>query len=116
MPGTNCFDAVILGNVLCEVPAPAAVLAQVDRLLAPGGVVYFSEHVASPPGTLARRLQRAVQPWWGLVSDGCHCDRDTLATLAAVSGWDGVSWEYAAAPVLLGPFHVGLLYKTPARA
>ena len=90
-------------------------MRHVDRLLRPGGLVYFSEHVGFPRGSWRRALQDAAQPWWGLVSDGCHCNRDTLSTLAAVPGWHVTAWAYSpGGPPLLGPFLVGLAAKAPA--
>jgi len=80
------FDAVILGNVLCELPDPAAALAQCRRLLRPGGRVYFCEHVLDGDSPPRRALQRAINPWWRVVSDGCNCDRDSVARLREAFG------------------------------
>jgi SAM-dependent methyltransferase len=77
------FDFVILGNVLCEIPDHRAAIADVRRLLAPGGRVYFSEHVAAPRGSFTRRMQDAINPWWRTVSDGCNCNRETLQDISA---------------------------------
>ncbi len=80
------FDAVILGNVLCELPDPAAALAQCRRLLRPGGRVYFCEHVLDGESPLRRALQHAINPWWRVVSDGCNCNRDSVARLQEAFG------------------------------
>ena len=80
------FDAVILGNVLCELPDPATALAQCRRLLRPGGRVYFCEHVLDGESPLRRALQRAINPWWRVVSDGCNCNRDSVARLQEAFG------------------------------
>ena len=55
-------DAVISSLVLCSVTDPAQVLAEVRRVLRPGGRFVFVEHVAAPHGTVLRRLQRSVLP------------------------------------------------------
>ena len=74
-------DAVISSLVLCTVPDPAGVLAEVRRVLRPGGRFAFVEHVAAPPGTALRRLQRAVRGPWGWFFEGCSCERDLRAVI-----------------------------------
>ena len=49
--GAGYYDWIILGNVFCEVPEPAPVLQALDRLLKPGGMVFFSEHVRFGDGS-----------------------------------------------------------------
>jgi SAM-dependent methyltransferase len=87
------FDWVILGNVLCEVNDLESALASVHQLLKPGGHVYFSEHIASPSGTILRRFQNMYNPLWKQISGGCNCNRDTLHALEGMPNWDVVSWE-----------------------
>ena len=110
------FDLVILGNVLCEVPSQDAILAQVDALLKPGGRVFFCEHVAYPRGSWRRILQRAIAPWWARVSDGCHCDRDSLDAIKRQRGWDvmpNTTYELSGGLPWIGRFEIGLAVKRP---
>lgn len=58
------MDAVIGTLVLCSVSDQALALAEVRRVLKPGGKYFFLEHVAAPRGTSLRRWQRIVQPVW----------------------------------------------------
>ncbi|HYJ74029.1 MAG TPA: methyltransferase domain-containing protein [Kineosporiaceae bacterium] len=76
-------DAVISSLVLCTVPDPAAVVAEVRRVLRPGGRFAFVEHVAAAEGTLLRRLQRVVRRPWGWAFEGCSCERDLRAVVEA---------------------------------
>jgi SAM-dependent methyltransferase len=76
-------DAVVSSLVLCTVEDPAAVLAEVRRILRPGGRFVFLEHVAARPGTAVRRVQRAVARPWRWLFEGCHTGRDTLQTIRA---------------------------------
>lgn len=76
-------DAVISSLVLCTVPDPASVLAEVHRVLRPGGRYAFLEHVAAPAGTPLRRLQRAARRPWGWTFEGCSCERDLQAVVEA---------------------------------
>jgi SAM-dependent methyltransferase len=76
--GTDC---VISSLVLCTVADPAAVLAEVRRVLRPGGTYRFVEHVAAPAGSRTRALQRALRRPWGWTFEGCSCERDLTAVL-----------------------------------
>jgi ubiquinone/menaquinone biosynthesis C-methylase UbiE len=71
------LDVVVGTLVLCTVPDPQAVLAEVVRVLRPGGRFVYLEHVAAwdNPGRL--RWQRALEPAWRVVADGCHLTRPT---------------------------------------
>jgi len=85
-------DAVVATLVLCTVPDPRKVLAEIHRVLRPGGRLVFIEHVAAPAGTALRTLQRIVRRPWRWISEGCCVDRDTAATLAA-GGFDSLQLE-----------------------
>jgi SAM-dependent methyltransferase len=79
-------ETVISSLVLCTVSDPAAVLAEIRRILVPGGRFSFAEHVAAKPGTPTRWSQRILRRPWGWVFEGCSCERD-LATLIASAGF-----------------------------
>ncbi len=70
-------DAVLSTLVLCSVADPAAALAEIRRVLKPGGRFVFLEHVAAPAGTRTRRRQQLVRPLWRRLADGCTPDRET---------------------------------------
>ena len=76
------FETVVGTLVLCTIPDPAAALAEVARVLRPGGRLLFLEHVRSPEPRIARWQDRLMAPW-RLIGDGCHCNRDTLAAITA---------------------------------
>ncbi len=75
-------DVVICTLVLCTVEDQAAALAEVHRILRPGGRFVFIEHVRSGPGPI-RAVQRLLRRPWRYFFDGCCLDRDTAATIAA---------------------------------
>jgi len=76
-------DSVISSLVLCTVTDPAEVLAEIRRILRPGGTYRFVEHVAAPTGTPTRALQRALRRPWAWTFEGCSCERDLAAPLRA---------------------------------
>ncbi|HVE67427.1 MAG TPA: class I SAM-dependent methyltransferase [Solirubrobacteraceae bacterium] len=76
------FDTVAATLVLCTVDDPERTLAEVDRVLKPGGRFLFLEHVRSTDPRTARWQDRLHGPW-RFVGAGCHCNRDTPAALEA---------------------------------
>jgi SAM-dependent methyltransferase len=85
-------DSVISSLVLCTVANPADVLAEVRRILRPGGTFRFVEHVAARAGTPTRTLQRALRRPWAWAFEGCSCERD-LAGLLRSAGFARVDIE-----------------------
>jgi SAM-dependent methyltransferase len=71
------FDTAVSAFVLCTVADPAVALAELRRVLVPGGALLLLEHVHLPwePG---RTLQRAAAPVWAALAGGCRLDRDTM--------------------------------------
>jgi ubiquinone/menaquinone biosynthesis C-methylase UbiE len=78
----DSVDTVAFTLVLCTVPDPTAALAEASRVLRPGGRLLFVEHVRSRHPGLARWQDRLEKPW-RFLADGCHCNRDTVATIEA---------------------------------
>lgn len=76
------FDAGVFSLVLCSVQDPAAALAEIRRVLRPGGRMRYFEHVVASPETMHRRVQRFLDATiWPRVGGGCHTARDTLASI-----------------------------------
>jgi ubiquinone/menaquinone biosynthesis C-methylase UbiE len=78
----GAFDAAVLSLMLCSVADQRAALAEVRRVVRPGGQLRFVEHVrADTPGLL--RAQRVLDATvWPSLGGGCHTGRDTLAAIA----------------------------------
>lgn len=74
--GDHSVDTVISSLVLCSVQDPDAVLAEIRRVLRPGGTFRFVEHVAARSGSLTRVVQRALRRPWAWTFEGCSCERD----------------------------------------
>lgn len=80
----DSFDTAVAMLVLCTVPDPVASIAELARVLRPGGRLLFIEHVRSEDPGRARWQDRLEKPW-RFMADGCHCNRDTGTTLSASS-------------------------------
>jgi ubiquinone/menaquinone biosynthesis C-methylase UbiE len=70
------FDAAVAVLVLCSVPSQPAALAELHRVVRPGGELRFYEHVVGISKRLST-LQRTLAPGLAKVFGGCRADRDT---------------------------------------
>ncbi len=91
-------DAVVGTLVLCGVEDPGSAVAEARRVLKPGGTYFFVEHVAAPPRTLTRHVQRSVKAPHRWVTNGCEVDRDT-ETIIRKAGFASVSIDHRDAGV-----------------
>ena len=76
------FDAVVASLVLCSVDDQRTVLAEVRRVLRPGGHFLFLEHVAAASPRV-RAWQRRLSPVQRFFADGCELDHDTASPIRA---------------------------------
>jgi len=74
------FDTAAVTFVLCSVPDPSLALAEISRVLRPGGRLLFAEHVRSQDPAVAAKQDHA--PFLYKLM-GCHPNRATLDTIAA---------------------------------
>ncbi len=79
----GAFDAAVVSLVLCSVPDQGTALAELRRVLRPGGRLHFWEHVRADGGGLARVQPLLDRTVWPRVGGGCHTGRDTAAAIAA---------------------------------
>jgi ubiquinone/menaquinone biosynthesis C-methylase UbiE len=102
------FDTAVVTFVLCTVDDPEAALAEIRRVLKPGGRLLFMEHVRSHDERLALRQDR-VRPIYHALID-CNPNRDTLRAINS-SGFAPESvrhGEVPGAPAIERPMIVGV--------
>jgi SAM-dependent methyltransferase len=76
----GAMDAGVVAGLLCSVRDPTAALAELARVIRPGGELRFNEHVRSERPAL-RRAQDLADHVWPHLFGGCHPNRDTEAEI-----------------------------------
>lgn len=73
------FDTVVATGVFCSVDDPGRALAEVYRVLRPGGELRFNEHVRAR--SAGRRLMQRSLDWLHYTVFHCHIGRDTIRSM-----------------------------------
>ena len=91
-------DGALSTFTLCTIPDVEAALAELFRVLRPGGRFHLLEHGLSPDEKVAS-WQHRIEPAQKRLADGCHLTRDPLELVAA-AGFEIVGHDsrYAKGP------------------
>jgi SAM-dependent methyltransferase len=71
------FDSVLMTFSLCTIPNAQAALAEIHRVLKPGGQLVFCEHGQAPDETVVK-WQNRINPLWRRLLGGCNLNRPIL--------------------------------------
>lgn len=106
LPDVSC-DGALSTFTLCTVPDASLALAELRRVLRPGGEFHFLEHGAAPEPGVAT-WQRRLEPMQRRLAGGCHLTRDVVA-MVDEAGFEitAVDSRYARGPKPWTWFTVG---------
>jgi ubiquinone/menaquinone biosynthesis C-methylase UbiE len=80
------IDTVVSSWTLCSIPQVEAALAEIARVLRPGGRFWFVEHGLAPEPRVAQ-IQHALTPFWRRIAGSCHLNRP-IARLLQQAGFE----------------------------
>lgn len=100
------FDSVVCTWTLCSIPEPDKAIAEVHRLLKPGGRFFFIEHGLSKNNAI-QTWQNRLTPIQKVIADGCHLNRNIRQIVA--QKFSNVTVEEFYAPNL--PKVIGYMYQ-----
>lgn len=107
---TGSVDTVVTTWTLCSIADAPRALAELRRVLKPGGALLFVEHGRAPEPGVARWQDR-LDPLWHRVAGGCHLNRKMDALITD----NGFSIDTLVNTRLPGPRTHTFLYEGRAR-
>ncbi|MBI3709861.1 MAG: class I SAM-dependent methyltransferase [Proteobacteria bacterium] len=103
---SRSVDTVVTTWTLCTIPKALEALAEMRRVLRPGGQLLFVEHGLAPEAGV-RKWQDRLDPAWTRLTGGCHMNRP-IAALIESAGFRVGKMETGYAP---GPRVLAYLYE-----
>ena len=72
----NSLDHIVSTWTLCSIANLEQALAEICRVLKPGGALHLVEHVLNSDSRKIQYLQQALTPVQKRIADGCHLNRN----------------------------------------
>jgi ubiquinone/menaquinone biosynthesis C-methylase UbiE len=88
--GDASVDSVLSTWTLCTIPDAGRALAEIGRVLRPGGALHFLEHGLAPDAKVAC-LQQRLTPLQHRAFGGCHLNR-RIDQLVVAAGLELSRW------------------------
>lgn len=107
---SDTVDTVVITWSLCSIPDPGKALAEVRRVLKPGGDLIFAEHGLAPEPKV-NAWQNRLNPMWKAFAGGCNLNRP-IDRLISSAGFNVLQLETTYLP---GPKILTFNYKGHAR-
>jgi ubiquinone/menaquinone biosynthesis C-methylase UbiE len=106
----HSVDTVVTTWTLCSIPQAAVALAEMRRVLRPGGKLLFAEHGQAPDASV-RRWQDRLTPAWRYIGGGCHLNRPIRSMIEAA----GFRIDRIETGYIPGPKPMTFMYEGSAR-
>jgi ubiquinone/menaquinone biosynthesis C-methylase UbiE len=106
----HSVDTVVTTWTLCSIPRAAAALAEMRRVLRPGGKLLFVEHGIAPDEGV-RRWQDRLTPAWQCICGGCHLNRPIRSMIEGA----GFRIDRIETGYIPGPKPMTFMYEGSAR-
>ncbi|RDY00656.1 Methyltransferase-like protein 7A, partial [Mucuna pruriens] len=105
-------DAVVGTLVLCSVKDVDMTLKEVRRVLRPGGLYVFIEHVAAKDGTFLKFIQGVLDPLQQTLADGCHLSRETGDNISSAEFSSvELNMAFLSSATFINPHAYGIAYN-----
>ena len=103
-------DTIVTTWTMCSIPHADTALAEIRRVLRPGGKLLFVEHGRAPDESV-RRWQDRLTPAWRAIAGGCHLTRP-ISSMIEGAGFriDRIETGY-----IPGPRPMTYMYEGSAR-
>jgi ubiquinone/menaquinone biosynthesis C-methylase UbiE len=106
----HSVDTIVTTWTLCSIPQAATALAEMRRVLRPGGKLLFVEHGRAPDASV-RWWQDRLTPVWRSISGGCHLNRPIQAMIEGA----GFRIDRIETGYMPGPKPMTFMYEGGAR-
>jgi ubiquinone/menaquinone biosynthesis C-methylase UbiE len=106
----HSVDTIVTTWTLCSIPQAATALADMRRVMRPGGKLLFVEHGLAPDEGV-RRWQKWLTPTWRRISGGCHLNRPIRSMIEAA----GFRIDRIETGYMPGPKPMTFMYEGSAR-